>query len=52
MTPLSPIFRNNFRVHSHLINGSTIIFMGDWGDTGLELVAEGILYPSGVTKGS
>ena len=26
--------------------------MGDWGDTGLELVAEGVLYPSSKLQGS
>lgn len=31
------------RTYQHLLNCSTVIFLGDWGDLGLQKVAEGIL---------
>ena len=43
LTPTSHIFRKTLRHHSHLLACSTTIFMGDWGDIGLELVAQSIL---------
>jgi hypothetical protein len=43
LTPASTIYRIKMRSQSHLLNCSTVIYMGDWGDTGLELVAEQVL---------
>ena len=43
LTPTSHILRHAMRHHSQLLNCSTVIFMGDWGDVGLELVAKRII---------
>ena len=42
LTPSSDIFRKRMREYCHLLNNSTVSFLGDWGNTGLNLVAEGI----------
>jgi hypothetical protein len=43
LTPTSNIFRKRMREYSHLLNNSTVIVLGDWGNTGLSMVAEGII---------
>jgi hypothetical protein len=43
LTPNGPIFRKRLRNYSHIINCSTMINLGDWGQQGLYLVAEGVL---------
>lgn len=43
------------RNYSHLLNCSTVIFMGDWGAEGLLLIAEGVLAEqenNGYTEGA
>lgn len=43
LTPNSPVFRSQMRNYSALLNCSTVIFMGDWGEEGLQLIADGVL---------
>jgi hypothetical protein len=43
LTPSSQIFRMKMRRYTHLLNCSTVIYFGDFGDTGLELIAEQVL---------
>jgi hypothetical protein len=43
LTPTSHVFRIGLGNHGHILNCSTVLCMGDWGETGLELVADGVL---------
>jgi hypothetical protein len=43
VTPMSVIFRSHMRNYSHLLNCSTVVNMGDWGNEGLMLIADGVL---------
>ena len=50
MTPSSKVYRKQMRNFSHLLNNSTVINLGDWGNSGLRMVGQSEIESTSLVK--